>query len=451
MLKLFNSLTRKVEQFKPIKRGQVGMYTCGPTVYDYMHIGNLRTFIMADILYRTLKLAGFEVKYVQNITDIDDKIIARAEERQITIKDLADEFTKYFLEDISKLNIIFSDVQPKATEHIGEMIKYIQKLLDKGLAYVEKDGSVYFDISKFPDYGKLSQIEKRELKSGTRTLSDNYTKDDVSDFALWKVVESEEVGWDSPWGKGRPGWHIECSVMSQKYLGETFDIHGGGIDLLFPHHENEIAQSEGKTGKTFVNFFVHGEHLLVDGQKMSKSLNNFFRLKDLEDKGFEALSYRYLVLTAHYRDKLNFTWQSLEAAQNALNNLREDIRDWDQPKIGCAGFEQDFMEAVNNDLNTPKALAVLWEMVKSGQYPTSAKSASILKMDQVLGLGLEEYIGKKVIIPKEVQDLVNQRELAREKKDFKRADQLRNQINKLGFNVEDSPNGPKVKNSKDLI
>lgn len=453
MLKLFNTLSRKVEEFKSINPQKVGIYTCGPTVYDFMHIGNLRTFVFADILRRVLLENGYEVIAVQNITDIDDKIIKRAKEKGVSIKDLADEYTKYFLEDIYKLNIMPSNVQPKATEHIGGMIKYIEKLLENNLAYVEKDGSVYFDISKFSDYGKLSQIEKRQLKSGTRILSDEYTKDDIVDFALWKSVEKNEVGWDSPWGWGRPGWHIECSVMSQEYLGDTFDIHGGGIDLIFPHHENEIAQSEGKTGQKFVNFFVHGEHILVDGQKMSKSLKNFYTLKDLEEKGlpagrqgYDPLSLRYLFLTAHYRDKLNFTWESLTAAQNALNNLRETIREWDQPKIGCAEFEQKFLDAVNNDLNIPQALAVMWEMVKS-DYPTSAKAESILVMDKVLGLGLEDYLGKQIEVPNTVMRMVKQREQVRKSGDFKKADQLRKEIKDMGFEIEDTSQGPKVKKS----
>ena len=264
------------------------------------------------------------------------------------------------------------------------------------------------------------------------------------DFALWKATDPNEVGFDSPWGKGRPGWHIECSEMSQQYLGETFDIHAGGIDLLFPHHENEIAQSEGKTGKKFVNFFVEGEHLLVEGQKMAKSAGNFFKLKDLEKKGFDPLSFRYLCLTAHYRDKLNFTWESLQAAQNALNNLREEIRGWDEPKIGCAEFEQNFMKAVNNDLNLPQALAIMWDLVKSSN-PTSAKAKALLEMDKILGLRLDQYIGKQIEIPEKVQKLINHREQVRKSGDFKKSDKLRHEIKKLGYEIEDTSTGPKTK------
>ncbi len=445
MLKLFNTLSRRIEIFKPLKNNEVGLYTCGPTVYDHMHIGNLRTFLFSDILYRVLSANGYNVRFIQNITDIDDKIINKAKSSGLSIEEITQEYTKFYFEDLRKLNIIPADVYPKATEHVTKMIKYIEKLIKSGFAYVEKDGSVYFDISKFEDYGKLSGVKGRILKTGTRTLSDEYAKEDIQDFALWKSVNpGEPGGYDAPWGIGRPGWHIECSVMSTEYLGETFDIHGGGIDLIFPHHENEIAQSEGYTGKKFVNFFVHGEHILVNGKKMSKSLRNFFTLKDLEGQGSDPLALRYLVLTVHYRDKLNFTWESLKAAQNALNKLREEIRGWDKPKIGCAEYEKEFLEAVNNDLNTPRAMAVMWEMVKS-DYPTSAKAESLLVMDKILGLKLDEYLGKPLEIPKKVQRLVEERENARKKEDFKKADSLRKEIKKLGYEIEDTEKGPQIK------
>lgn len=455
MLKLYNFLTRKIEEFVPINSPKVGLYTCGPTTYDFAHIGNLRTFLFEDILQRVLEINGYTVRRVMNITDIDDKIIKGAKMKGLPIDQFSAPFEKDFFQDLEKLNIKSANVYPKATEHIGHMIKYIEELIKKGLAYVEKDGSVYFDISKFPDYGRLSGVEKRELKSGTRILSDEYSKDDVQDFALWKAVKSDQVGYNSPWGRGRPGWHIECSVMSQEYLSgeqsQTFDIHAGGVDLLFPHHENEIAQSEGKTSHKFVNFFVEGEHLLVNGQKMAKSAGNFYRLKDLEEKampagrqGFDLLSFRYLCLTAHYRDKLNFTWESLTAAQNALNSLRETIREWEEAKVGCAQYEQDFMEAINNDLGMPQALAILWDMVRS-DYPTSAKAKTILEMDKVLGLRLDEYLGKQIEISENVMKLVNQRESARKSADFKKSDKLRKEVRKLGFEIEDTPKGPKVK------
>lgn len=443
-LKIYNTLTHQVEEFSPLNPPEVTMYTCGPTVYDYMHIGNLRTFVFSDVLRRVLQVNGFVVKAVENVTDIDDKIMGRAQERGISVKDLADEYTKYFLEDSEKLNIEFPNVAPKATEHVGKMIKYIEELIKKGVAYVEEDGSVYFDISKFPNYGKLSGVESRSLKTGTRVLSDEYSKDDVQDFALWKNAGSGEVGWDSPWGKGRPGWHIECSVMSQEYLGETIDIHMGGVDLIFPHHENEIAQAEAKTGKRFVNYFVHGEHILVDGQKMSKSLNNFYTLNDLKEKGYDPLSLRYLFLTAHYRDKLNFTWESLSAAQTTLNKIREEIRAWGQPNDLVEEIWQEFMEAANNDLNMPQAVALLHELLSSS-YPTSSKASTILEMDKILGVGLENYLGKPIEVPEKVSQLIFKREKARKKGDYAESDKLRGEIKNLGYEIEDTPTGVKVK------
>ncbi len=443
-MKLYNYLTRKVEEFTPISAPNVGMYTCGPTTYDFVHIGNLRTFVFEDILQRVLERNGYSVKRVMNVTDIDDKIIKGAKVSGLTsIEEFSKPFEKAFFEDLRNLNIKSANVYPKATEHVGQMIKYIQELLKKDLAYIEKDGSVYFDISEFPGYGTLSQIDKRNLKTGTRILSDEYSKDDIQDFALWKSVEADEVGYDSPWGRGRPGWHIECSVMSQEYLGDSLDIHGGGVDLIFPHHENEIAQSEGKTGKKFSNFFVEGEHLLVEGKKMAKSAGNFYKLKDLK---VDPLALRYLFLTAHYRDQLNFTQESLSGARNALNNLREIIRQWDEPNIGCVQFEQDFMNAINNDLNMPQAVAIMWDMIKSDN-PTSSKAKSVLEMDKILGFRLDLYLGKSLEVSENVKKLMKEREVARNKGDFKGADTIRDKIIELGYEIEDTPTGPRLKNN----
>ena len=444
MLKIYNTLSHQVEEFKPQDDSNVTMYTCGPTVYDHMHIGNLRTFVFSDILFRTLKFNGFEVLAVQNITDIDDKIIKRAKEKNKTITEISEEYTKYFQEDIQKLNINPKNLkeQPKATEYIEKMIDYIKVLIEKEFAYVEKDGSVYFDISKFPDYGKLSGLEKRELKTGTRILSDEYTKDDVQDFALWKAVEEVEVGFESPWGRGRPGWHIECSVMSQTILGNKLDIHTGGVDLIFPHHENEIAQSEAKTGeKPFVKYWVHGAHMLVDNKKMSKSLNNFYTLSDLNEKSFEPLALRYLFLQTHFRQEMNFTFAALEGAQNALQKLWKEVADFRETSKANKDYEDKFKEALNDDLNTAKALAILWEVMGSS-INASEKHATILKFDEVLGLSLKNS-GLKIQtqekeMPEDIQKLLKQRETLRKEKKFEEADKIREKIIEMGYKVEDN-------------
>lgn len=448
-VKLSNTLTSSIDELRPINDSVVTIYGCGPTVYDYMHIGNLRTFIFNDLLVRTLKDSGYAPKFVQNITDIDDKIIKRSTEKNMTPPELAEYYTKAFFADLSKLNIIPADNYPKASEHLGEMIKYIEKLLEEGIAYKEEDGSIYFDISKFPSYGKLSHLEKRQLKSGTRILSDEYSKDDVQDFALWKSVNTDQYGYDSPWGKGRPGWHIECSVMSQQYLGETLDIHTGGIDLIFPHHENEIAQSESLTGQTFANFFVHAEHLLVDGAKMSKSLNNFYTLKDLEAKDIEPLAFRYLLLTAHYSDKLNFTFESVQGAQNALNNLRDLIQDLpvDSASTPDQSYQQ-FLQLSQDDLKIPQALAIFWTMVKDQSLSAEQKSANIQAMDQILGLSLSEWMGKTIEIPKNILEFVAKREAAKAEHNFELADALRKHVLSLGFQIDDTLTGSVIKPAK---
>lgn len=457
MLKLYNFLSRKVEQFKPM--GEViGLYTCGPTVYDFVHIGNWRTFVFEDVLKRALLFNGFKVNHVMNITDIDDKVIKRAQDEKTTIGDLTREYTEAFFADLEKLNILKTDEYPKATEHINPMIQIISVMVKKGFAYV-KDGSVYFSISNFKDYGKLSGANVKGVKAGARVDVDEYDKENPQDFALWKAegesAKSRGEAFDSPWGIGRPGWHIECSAMSLKYLDDVFangkfhpelsrgiDIHTGGVDLLFPHHENEIAQSEAVTGKKFVNFWLEGEHLLIQGEKMAKRLGNIFTLSNITKKGFEPLALRYLFLTAHYRSKLNFTWKSLDAAQSALQNLRQEITNWDDPRVGCAEFESDFKKAVSDDLNLPAALAVIWNMMKS-DYPTSAKHQSILVMDEVFGLGLDKV--EKLDLPKGAKELIDEREQLRAEGDFDASDKIRDELKKMGVEVEDTQEGPKWK------
>ncbi len=447
-MKLYNYLSRKIEEFEPIVPGQVGMYTCGPTVYDYVHIGNWRTFVFEDVLKRVLEFNNLKVNHVMNITDIDDKIIKKAGEGKIEIGQLTKKYEDAFGADLEKLNIIPADHFPKATDHIEHIVAFIQKLLDSGTAYKAGDG-VYFSVEKFEDYGKLSGLEIKDLKKGARVNDDLYDKENWSDFALWKFKKEGEPSWPAPFGEGRPGWHIECSEMSTDILGDHFEIHCGGIDLLFPHHENEIAQSVA-AGKKFADFWLEGEHLLVDGQKMSKSLSNIYTIADIVKKGLDPLALRYLFLTAHYRSKLNFTWESLAAAQNALNNLRSEVTSWDESKIGCAEFEKDFKNAIENDLDMPRAIATMWEMVKS-ENPTSAKRQSILVMDKVLGLGLDKV--EKAQLPKGAKELMEKREELRKAGNFEESDKVRQELLKMGVEVEDTPSGSKwrINNNNTLI
>ena len=464
-MKIYNTLSRKIEDFEPLNPPRVGMYTCGPTVYDYTHIGHLRKYIGDDILRRVLTASEYEVKHIQNVTDVghltsdgdegDDKLEKGAKDRGETVWEVAKFFTDYFYKSLDQVNVLRPNTVCRATEHIGEQVKLLEKLVEKGFTY-QTEEAIYFDISKFPGYGKLSGQKLEDQKTGARKeVVVDTNKKHPADFALWFFTvgkfKDHTMKWSSPWGEGFPGWHIECSAMSMEYLGDSLDIHTGGIDHIPVHHENEIAQSEAASGQPFVKYWVHHEFLLVEGEKMSKSKKNFYTIDDIKNKGFDPLALRYLFLTAHYRDKLNFTWKSLEASQNALDRLREIIRDWDEPKIGCAQYEQDFMKAVNNDLNIPQALAVMWDMVKSDPpvgeagYPSSAKAKTILEMDKILGLNLEKYLGKQVEAPEEVMHLVRKREQARNTGDFKEADKLRKEIKKLGFVVEDTPAGSKIK------
>lgn len=462
MLKLYNTLSRKKEVFRPLKDKKIGLYTCGPTVYDYAHIGNLRTYIFEDVLRRTFKYNGYRVKQVMNITDIDDKIIKRSQKEKKDIYKITKPLTKIFFGDLRKLNIEKAEAYPRATAHIKGIIKLIQILLKKGFAYQGRDKSIYFKISKFKNYGRLSGLKKRELKIGARIEADEYNKNQAQDFVLWKSKKQGETFWPSPFGNGRPGWHIECSAMAMKYLGDTLDIHAGAVDLIFPHHENEIAQSEAATGKKFVSYWIEGEHLSVDGQKMAKSLNNFYTLRDLENKKFNPLAFRYLVLNSHYRSKLNFTWESLGAAENALNNLYDFIQAANGlpdrragPPTGRAGkkqminsgeqiknYENEFLTAINDDLNTPKAISLAWRIIKDNQLSSGDKKQLLLKLDKVLGLGLNKI--KPLKIPIKIQQLAAQREKLRTNKQFIQADALRKRTERLGYKIEDTPQGPKV-------
>ena len=452
-LYLYNNLTRKKQLFKPLKDKIAGLYACGPTVYNYAHIGNLRTYIFEDVLKRALEYNGYKVKYVMNITDVEDKIIRESKIAKKSIFDFVRPYEKAFFDDLKKLNIEKAYKYPKATRHIKEMIKIISALLKKGLAYKNND-SIYFDVSKFKKYGRLSGIKTRELKAGVRIDADEYIKENAEDFALWKAAKPGEPSWNAPFGKGRPGWHIECSAMSMKYLGETFDIHAGAVDLIFPHHENEIAQSEGATGKSFVKYFIEGEHLLVEGEKMSKSLGNIYTLRDIEAKGFDPLAFRYLSLTAHYRSKLNFTWQSLQAAQNALDKLREIVAKTKNEQKQHSDilqnvrmlkkqFSEEFKKYVNDDMDMPRALALLWNIAKAEKLDAKTKYNLIIDFDKVFGLNLEKIKNEK--IPALVLKLAKEREKYRKEKNFAKSDELRKKIESLGWSIEDASSGSKLK------
>jgi cysteinyl-tRNA synthetase len=455
MLWIYNTLTRKKEEFISIKKDQVGLYACGPTVYWFAHIGNMRAFLFADFLRRTLEYNGYNVKMVMNITDVghltddadegEDKMLIAMRREGKTAYEIADAYTLAFMEDIAKLNITPAQEYPRVTRHIDEQIKMIQEIERNGFTYVTSDG-VYFDTSKLPNYGALSGQKAEDKKAGARV--DMKEKKNVTDFALWKFSPADakrEMEWESPWGVGFPGWHIECSAMSRKCLGFPFDIHTGGVDHISVHHENELAQSVGCCGIYEARFWMHSEFLTVDGGKMSKSVGNLFTLRDLIEKGFDPMAFRYFVLGAHYRTKLNFRWEALAAAQNALRRLQETVREWDAPKIGCAQYEQRFLEALNDDLNTPQALAVVWEMVEDPQLPTSGKAKSLLKFDAVLGLGLDTFVGKALVIPDDVRALVVKREEARTRKDWEVSDRLRAEIERKGYLVEDTEYGPKIR------
>jgi len=445
---LYNSLTRKKEPFVPIKKDHAGLYTCGPTVYHYAHVGNLRSYIFEDVLKRVLTLDGYTVKHVMNITDVghltsdadegEDKVEREAKKEGKTAYGVADFYTRAFLNDLQRLNIIKPDVMPKATATIAEQIDFVKKLEKKGYTYETSDG-VYFDTSKVHDYGKLVRLDAQQLRPGSRIALGE--KKNPTDFAVWKFSKhpgERAMEWESPWGVGFPGWHLECSVMSMIHLGETFDLHCGGIDHMPVHHTNEIAQSEAVTGKPFVNYWLHGEFLVIDEKRMGKSEGNFVTLGELEKRGFSPLAYRYMVLGAHYRTKLNFTFEALAGAQHALDKLYRYAQDFGKPSIGCAEYEEKFLEAVHNDLDTPKGLALLWDLVKS-DYPAGAKKASMVYIDKVLGLGFAEV--EPPVVPKEVSKLVAQRENARKKKDWAASDALRKEIAQLGFTVEDIREG----------
>ena len=452
-LKVYNTLTRKKEVFKPISKKQIGMYSCGPTVYWYQHIGNLRTYLFSDILKRILIYNNYNVKQVMNVTDVghltsdadtgEDKMEKAAKREGKKAQDIANYYLKLFKEDFVKLNISEPNIWCKATEHIKEQIELIKILEKKGFTYKTSDG-IYFDASKLKDYGKLSRLNLKKIKAGKRISLGK--KKNNTDFALWKF--SEEPGirqqeWKSPWGIGFPGWHLECSAMSLKYLGNHFDIHTGGMDHIPIHHTNEIAQSEGATGKKFVNYWLHGAWLLFKGEKVSKSKGGLYTISDLEEKDFSPLVFRYLTLTTHYRKPLNFTLKNLEKSKEAYLRLKNIISNLKEDKKINKKYLSAFEKAINNDLDMPAALRVLWGLIRDEK--AYGKLGAIKKMDSVFGLGLLKK--EKIKIPKEIERFAKERQEARKKKDWEKADKLREKINKAGYILEDTKKGYNLKKS----
>jgi cysteinyl-tRNA synthetase len=470
-LKLFNTLARSLQEFTPLDPAgkRVGLYCCGPTVYDFAHIGNWRTFVFADLVRRALEFSGYDVTHVMNITDVEDKIIKRVRENQTTLREFTGKFETAFLDDLKTLNCLAPHQTPRATEHIPEIIALIEKLVARGLAYKAADGSVYFSIEKYRGcgchYGQLLKLNLDELRAGERVAADEYEKESIADFALWKarVPEDGDVFWPSPWGEGRPGWHIECSAMSMKALGETFDLHLGGEDLKFPHHEDEIAQSEGATGKPFVKFWLHGAHLLVEGKKMSKSMGNFFTLRDLLEKGHTGREVRYLLLTAHYRETFNFTLEGLSGARTALARIDECVGKLRERAADMLALEKDsgqnaavallpsFTAALEDDLNVAGAWGAVFAWVRevnrrlaeNSLSPTTAEMALLewSKVDSVLGIGAKP----EAEAPAEIVALAETRTAAKKAKDFKRADAIRDELKAKGWLIEDTPKGIKLK------
>ncbi len=423
------------------------MYTCGPTVYNYPHIGNYRAYILADTLKRVLLYEGFKVKHIMNLTDVDDKTIFNSQKEGKTLKEFTEFYTKEFLKDIKSLNILNPNKFTKATDYINEMANIIKKLMKKGLAYKSADNSIYYDIGKFKNYGKLSRLvlERQKENASGRIRTDEYDKDNAQDFALWKAWDEKDgnVFWENKLGKGRPGWHIECSAMSMKNLGEQIDIHTGGVDLIFPHHENEIAQSEGATEKRFVRYWMHNEWVLVDNKKMAKSFNNFYTLRNITEKDINPISYRFWLLMANYRTRVNFVWEALEGADIALKRLYNLYVNLGEAKGKVdVKYQKKFKEYLENDLDTPRALSLLWDLIKDESIPGANKKATVLDFDKVLGLGFENL--KKEKIPSKITKLAEEREEARKNKNFKKSDELREKINSLGYEIKDTGNSYKV-------
>ncbi len=460
MIRFTNSLSHEPEPFEPIEAKRVRLYTCGPTVYDVAHIGNFRTFLFEDLLKRFLLWEGYEVLHVKNLTDIDDKTIKRANDEGVGLRDLTDRYAECFFEDMAALNCLPADVYPRATEHIEDMLGMIEAIEKNGHTYVSQ-GSVYFRIASLPEYGSLCHVDLSGNRDGARVDSDLYDKEAARDFVLWKAAKPGEPSWDSPWGPGRPGWHLECSAMSRKYLGDVFDIHSGGIDLVFPHHENEIAQSRGATGKAPVRLWLHAEHLMVEGEKMSKSKGNFYTLRDILDRGVDPMSVRYLLLSVSYRKQLNFTFDGLNAAKAALGRIRDFRRRLEeQPAAteggnGTAGeiraHRAAFKTALEDDLNSSVALSSLFDAIRAantamdkGDWSDEAKSevaGFLADFESVFGIPT----ASEVLLDAEVEALIQQRQAARKARDFAEADRIRDDLKARGILLEDTPQGVRWK------
>jgi cysteinyl-tRNA synthetase len=460
--RVYNTLTNRIETFKPIHEGKIGLYTCGPTVYDFAHIGNFRSYVFEDLIKRYLIYLGYGVRQVMNITDIDDKTIKKANEKGVSLNEVTAEYIAAFFEDIEKLNILKADVYPRATEHIEEMVQMIEKLEQNGYAY-RKGNSVYFKIEKFADYGKLANITRENLVIGTQVDADEYDKEHVQDFVLWKGKKEGEPCWQTPYGEGRPGWHLECSAMSMKYLGQHFDIHMGGVDNIFPHHENEIAQSEGTTGEKFVNYWIHCQHLIVDNRKMSKSLGNYYTLRDLIDQGHDPMAIRYLLLSTHYRKLLNFTFEGLLQARQSLNRINDFLFSLKGIEATAGGSpeicdligksEREFQESLNDDFNISGGLGVFFEFIHQinlrGHQLKQQDIRDILayvdRIDSVLGVLKKE---ETAITDEEILKKIEKRQDARQKKDYATADAIRDELKEKGIILIDTPDGVRWKIEK---
>jgi cysteinyl-tRNA synthetase len=454
-MRFYNTLTRRIEEFKEIEKGRIGLYTCGPTVYDYPHIGNYRSYMFEDLVKRFFIFLGYQVKHVMNITDIDDKTIRKANELHLPLPEVTQKYIDAFNEDMQALNILPADVYPRATDHIPGMIALIETLLEKGFAY-EKDGSVYFSIARFQDYGRLANIDQASLKPGTALELDEYDKEAAQDFVLWKGQKPDEPFWPAPFGAGRPGWHIECSAMSMKYLGPHFDIHMGGVDNIFPHHENEIAQSECANGQTFVNYWLHCQHLVVDNKKMSKSAGNFFTLRDLLQRGYDPLVIRYLLISSHYRKLLNFSFDSLEMASQALSRIKNfvfSLKNVKQPGAASpeitallATSQRAFTENLADDFNISGALGILFDLIHAinqkmkdlSQKDSAAILACVERLNAVLGI-LDR--GDSATLDATIEEKIAQREKARKSRDFALADAIRAELKGQGIVLLDTPIG----------